>query len=93
MKSQPDYPLARFHLGRMLLGQRKPGEAVEQFRAGLEPEGPQTAEVWMGLYAAYARLDRPKDARQAAERAKALAERYGQRELALAIEQELEKLR
>lgn len=93
VESQPDYPLGHFHLGRMLLGQGKAPEAVEQFRAALEPETPQTAEAWMGLAAAQAQLGRRDEARRAAERAKALAERYGRRELAQAVERELERLR
>jgi superkiller protein 3 len=93
VETQPDYPLARFHLGRMLLGQDKAAEAVEQFRVALEPETAQTAQVWMGLAAAYARLGRRDEARQAAERAKALAVRYGRQDMARAIDGEIERLR
>jgi tetratricopeptide (TPR) repeat protein len=91
--AQPDYPLARFHLGRMLLAQDKAADAAEQFRIALQPETPQTAEIWMGMAAALARQGRRGDARRAAERAKELALRYGRQELASAVDRELERLR
>ena len=93
VETQPDYPLGRFHLGRMLLGQDQAAAAVEQFRVALQPETPQTAEVWMGLAAAYARLGRRGEALQAAERAKALALRYGRQDRAKAVDREIARLR
>ena len=92
VESQPDYPLGHFHLGRMLLGQNKPAEAAERFRVAVQPETPRSAEAWMGLFAAYAQMGRRDDARQAAGRAKALAQRYGMTELAEAVDREMERL-
>ena len=92
VESRPDYALGRFHLGRMLLGQNQPAKAVEQFRAALEPEGPQTAEVWMGLFAAQAQLGKLDEAKRAAARARALGVQYGRDDLVQAIDHELARL-
>jgi tetratricopeptide (TPR) repeat protein len=91
--ARPDYALGRFHWGRMLLGQGRADQAAEQFRRALEPESPQTPEVWFGLAAAYAKLGRREEAREAAERAKALAIRYERADVAAAVDKELERLR
>jgi Tfp pilus assembly protein PilF len=93
VEAQPDYPLAHFHLGRMLLGQDKAAEAAAQFRAALQPETGQTAEIWMGLAAAQARMGQRVESRRSAERAHEVALRYGRQDVAKAVERELERLR
>jgi protein O-GlcNAc transferase len=91
--ARPDDLLARYHHGRMLLGNGQAREAIAQFEAALEPENPRTAEVLFALAAARAQLGERDEARRAAERALALAQRDGRADLARAVEYELEKLR
>ena len=40
--AQPNYPLARFHLGRILVNQQKYDEAIQQLQRSLTPEDEQT---------------------------------------------------
>jgi tetratricopeptide (TPR) repeat protein len=52
---RPDYPLARFHLARILVNQQKYGEAIQQLLRSLQPEDEQTPLYLFALGAAYAR--------------------------------------
>src|SRR2546430_886562 len=60
---QPDYALARFHLGRLLANQGKYDQAVQQFRKALQQ--PEDSRIAVYLYALAATLARAGDREQA----------------------------
>ena len=69
----PKHRLARYHLGRLLIGRSQPMEAVEQFQQILEPEGPDSADIYYGLATAYVRAGNLPQALACTRRAYALA--------------------
>ncbi|MGI9071461.1 MAG: hypothetical protein ACR2JB_09140 [Bryobacteraceae bacterium] len=52
---RPDYPLARFQLGRILVNENKYDEAIDQFLKTLTPEDEKTTVYLYALAATYAR--------------------------------------
>ena len=89
---RPDYPLARFHLGRILVNQEKYEEAIPQFLRCLEPESEQTPACLYALGATYARSgDRPR-AIEYFQKARAPAVAHGQSSLQTSIERDLKVL-
>jgi tetratricopeptide (TPR) repeat protein len=69
----PKHRLARYHLGRLLIGRGRPLDAVEQFKQILEPEGPDSAEIYYGLATAYVRAGNLPQALACTRHAYALA--------------------
>ncbi len=90
---KPGLQLAHFHLGRILANQRRWAEAIAELEKAIEPEDSQTPGYLYALGATHARAGNPEKAVMALERARAAAGKYGQGELAAAIERDLGTLR
>jgi tetratricopeptide (TPR) repeat protein len=91
--AQPLFRLARFNAGRLLIALGRPDEAVAQFEKLIEPRDAETPRYLFGLAVGYARLGKKAEALKWATDARQLAEQHGQRELAAAIQKDLEKLK
>ena len=91
--AQPLFRLARFNLGRMLIAAGRTDEAVVQFEKLVEPRDAEAPRYLFGLAVGYARLGKTAEALKWATDAQQLAEQHGQKELAAAIQKELEKLK
>jgi tetratricopeptide (TPR) repeat protein len=90
---RPDFRLARFNVGRMLLALGQPSEAVKELEKIAEPRDQEAPRYLFGLSVAYLRAGRKEDAIKWAKDAKALAIQYGQKDLAAAIERDLALLK
>lgn len=71
---EPEHRLARYDLGRLLIGRGRAQEAIEQFKQILQPEGPDSAEIYYGLATAYVRSGDLSQALVCTRRAYALAQ-------------------
>ena len=90
--AQPNYPLARFHLGRILVNQEKYGEAIQQLHRALTPEDEQTSAYLYALGAAYARAGDRELARTYIQKARDAAVARGQSKLLTGIDRDLKAL-
>jgi len=93
LERQPDLRGTRFQLGRILANQRRYREAQEQFAEAAKVEDPATPSYLYALGATQARAGQPQLARQTLVRARDLAVRFGQTDVAAAIERDLARLR
>ncbi len=84
--------LAHYHLGRYQVTHGQLHEGIEQLEKTLEPEDARTPQMQYGLADAYFRARRISDAIVHARKAKLLADKYGQTELAGVIAKELQAL-
>ena len=91
--AQPLFRLARFNVGRMLIALGRTDEAVAQFEKLVEPRDAAAPRYLFGLAVGYARLGKKDEALKWATDAQQLAQQHGQKELAAAIQKELEKLK
>jgi tetratricopeptide (TPR) repeat protein len=91
--SRPDFPLARFHLGRVLANQKRYEEAVQQFLRALQPESERTATYLYALAATLARAGRREEALKYYQEARDAASARGQSQLVSSIERDLKTLR
>ena len=71
---EPDHRLARYDLGRLLIGRGRTREAIEQFKQIVQPEGPDSAQIYYGLATAYVRSGDLSQALVYTRRAYALAQ-------------------
>ena len=78
---------ARFDLGRILSQLGNCREAIDVLGPATESEDEQTPALLLLLATCYSRIGKAELASQHARRARALARRYGQQELAARIEQ------
>ena len=89
---RPNYPLARFHLARILVNELKYEEAIQQLQRALQPEDENTPVYTYALAAAYARSGNREQAlhyyREAHDRASA----HGKSQLLTSIERDLKML-
>jgi tetratricopeptide (TPR) repeat protein len=93
VESQPTFRLARFNAGRALVALGRPREAIAEFEKVARPRDAESPRYVFGLAVAYLRAgDKAEGLRLAAE-AKQLAERFGQHDLAAAIERELASIK
>lgn len=90
---QPRFRLARLNVGRMLLALGKPEEALVEFEKIVEPRDAESPRYLFALATAHVRTGRKHEGIKWATEAKSLALQYGQKELAGAIERELQKLK
>ena len=86
--ARPDYPLARFHLARLLVNQRKYEEAIQQLLRALQPEDEQTPLYLFALGAAYARAGDRDHALEYYQKAHDAASAYGQAQLLRSIDRD-----
>ena len=91
--SQPGFRLARFNLGRMLIALGRPGEAVSELNALVEPRDEETPRYLFALSVAHVRAGRKDEGIKWAIDARGLALEYGQDDLAAAIDRNLASLR
>jgi tetratricopeptide (TPR) repeat protein len=89
----PAFRLARFNVGRMLLVLGRTSEAVTELEKIVEPRDAEAPRYLFGLSVAYLRAGRRDEAIKWANEAKELAIRFGQKELAAAIERDLASLK
>lgn len=93
LKSNDSHRLARFNLGRLLIGKGQYQEAVREIEPALTPEDDRTPRLLFAISVAYARLGNVEKGIEFGERARSVAEEYGQTELAEAIDRDLIRLR
>jgi tetratricopeptide (TPR) repeat protein len=91
--AQPQFRLARFNLGRMLLAQNKAAEAAAEFEKLREPRDAETPRYLFALATAYVRSGRREEGVKMAIEAQQLAKQHGQSDLAAAIARELAALK
>jgi predicted Zn-dependent protease len=92
IETKPDYRIAHFNLGRILVQQGQFREAVEQFLQTLEPEDQETPVYTYALAAAYARAGDRQNALKYTKQARQKAEALGQKELVISINRDLKLL-
>ena len=83
---QPNYPLAHFHIGRILANQKTYDEAINHFLMALTPEDESIPAYLYALSATYARAGNLEEALKYGRRARNIAEALGQTELLRSIE-------
>jgi protein O-GlcNAc transferase len=93
VQSQPTLRIARFNLGRMLIAQGHHEEAVTALSQLTEPRDAEAPRYLFALATAHLYAGRRTDAIKWATEAKALAERFGDAQLAAAIEKDLARIR
>ena len=93
VESQPTLRLARFNLGRMLIALNRPDEAIVELQPLTEPRDQEAPRYLFALSVAHARAGHKDQAIRWATEAKQLALKYGDNELAAAIERNLEGIR
>jgi len=89
LESRPTFRLARFNAGRMLIGLKRPGEAVPVLEPLVEPGDPESARYVFALSVAYIRSGNKDAGVKWATEARRRAAASGQQELAAAIDREL----
>lgn len=90
--ADPRFRLARYNLGRMLLAARRLGEAVAEFEKLREPQDAEAPRYLFALAVAHVQGGRRENGVALAREARQLAERFGQHDLAAAIDRELARL-
>ncbi len=93
IENKPDHRIAHFHLGRLLVNQRKFNEGIRHLHKALEPEDEKTPTFLYTLATAYARSGNRPKAVLYGGRAQQQAEKLGQKELAVKIRRDLQKLK
>ena len=89
IENKPNYRLAHFHLGRILVHQNRLGEAINHLLQTLTPEDESTPGFMYALAAAYARAGDRNQALQYARGARQRAAALGQTALLSLIERDL----
>ena len=92
VERQPNYPLAHFHIGRILANQKKYDEAISHFLMALSPEDESTPAYLYALSATYARAGNREEALKYGRQAREKAEALGQTELLRSIDRDLQTL-
>ena len=93
VESQPTLRIARFNLGRMLIAQGQNDAAAGELAKLTEPRDAEAPRYLFALGTAHIRAGRRDEGIKWATEAKALAERFGDTELAAAIEKDLARIR
>jgi tetratricopeptide (TPR) repeat protein len=89
---RPDYPLARFHLARILVNQQKYDEAIQQLERALKPPEENTSLYTYALAATYARSGNRQQALRYYREAHELASSRGQTQLLASIDRDMKML-
>jgi Tfp pilus assembly protein PilF len=93
IESQPTLRLARFNLGRMLIALNRTEEAIAELQPLTEPRDQEAPRYLFALSVAHARAGHKDQAIEWATEAKQLALKYGDNQLAAAIERNLEGIK
>lgn len=88
----PDYALAHFNLGRTMMQKDQLSDALKEFELALRKETLETPTYLATLASAYVRLGRTADAVETFQRARQMAQRYGQGALAEEVTNHLNRL-
>jgi tetratricopeptide (TPR) repeat protein len=91
--SQPTLRIARFNLGRMLIALNRNDEAVTELERATEPRDAEAPRYLFALSVAHARAGHKDQALKWGTEAHDLAVKYGDTQLASAIERDLASLR
>jgi len=92
IEAQPGFRLARFNLARILIGQGRNDEAIAELEKILEPRDAETARYLFALATAHVRAGRRDTGLRLAADARDLALKFGQKDLAAAIDRDLRAL-
>ena len=84
--------MARLNLGRMLIAQARPAEAVATLRPLAATRDADSPREWFALAVAYLRAGQSAEGVRLANEARALAEQFGQADLAADIARGLPKV-
>ncbi len=90
--NRPDYAHAHFNLGRTLMQRGQLADAVDEFQLSLREETFRTPTYLATLASAYVRLGRTADALETFQRARQMAQRYGQGALVEEVTDDLGRL-
>ena len=93
VQNQPGFRLARFNLARMLIALGRPGDAAIELEKIVEPRDADAPRYLFALGVAHLRAGRKDEALKWSLEAKALALRFGQHDLAAAIDRDLATLK
>lgn len=93
IESQPTFRLAHFNAARALVALGRPAEAVAEFEQCASPRDAESPPCVFGLAVAHLRAGHKAEGLRFAAEAKQLAAKYGQADLAAAIEKELASIR
>jgi tetratricopeptide (TPR) repeat protein len=92
LEADPSFRLARLNLGRMLIAQVRPAEAVATLRPLAATRDADSPREWFALAVAHLRAGQRDEGVRLANEARALAEQFGQTELAAAIARDMPKV-
>lgn len=92
LEADPSFRLARLNLGRMLIALAQPAEAVAALRPLAATRDADSPREWFALAVAYLRAGQSAEGVRLASEARALAEQFGQADLAAAIARDLPKM-
>jgi tetratricopeptide (TPR) repeat protein len=93
VESQPTLRIARFNLGRMLIALGKPDEALAELQTLTEPRDAEAPKYLFALSVAHARVGHKDQALTWATEARQLALKFGDTDLAAAIDRSLGSLK
>jgi tetratricopeptide (TPR) repeat protein len=79
--NRPDFALAHFNLGRTMMQKDQLSEAIQELQLALREETFETPTYLATLASAYVRIGRSAEAIDTFERARQMAQRYGQVDL------------
>ena len=91
-EAQPRFRLARFNLARMLIARGRNDDAIAELEKVLEPKDAEAPRYVMALATAHVRAGRRDVGVRLAREARDLAVKFGQRDLAAAIDRDLQSL-
>jgi tetratricopeptide (TPR) repeat protein len=89
VQSQPGFRLARFNFGRMLIALAKPDDAVAELEKIVEPRDADAPRYIFALGVAHVHAGRKEEGIKWSLEAKTLALKFGQADLAAAIDREI----
>ena len=92
LQNEPNHRLANFHLARYLIGANQPAQAIEHLLRAIQPVDERTPTYIYGLSDAYLRLGNVELSLRYAREAAALADEFGQSDLARAIGEDIRRL-
>ena len=92
LQNEPNHRLANFHLARYLVAEDQAAEAIDHLLRATEPVDERTPTYIYGLSDAYLRLGKIELSLRYAREAAALADEFGQSDLARAIGEDIRRL-
>jgi tetratricopeptide (TPR) repeat protein len=89
LAAMPEHRPARFQLGRIYANQQRYAKAIAEFEKLQEPMEAQSATYLYALAATHARAGHRHQSIEILQRARQQAEKFGQREIATAVDRDL----